>query len=186
MAGGDSNHSSPLLGAQAPRGDEPLLSQARQAQRRAQVADLLERLYQPMVHKRYDAVLTLAEYAEIPRAVGGIVRSLRDESVLVRLAAILAITEIGPRLANPLLCGHAIHHLAAMLADPQAYISTLAAETLMALGGAVHPRVAALAEEAHARREAIIPFSHLAAEALERIGTPEALAALAEWPDLSR
>lgn len=186
-----SNRHTPSLGGKRPRkrtGREPALSQ-NGSPRVATVGGLLEQLHSPVAHRRFNAVLALVDYPESPSGAGGIIRALRDDSLLVRLAAMFALHDLGPRLENPMLLRRAVAGLEHILNDPTARISVLAANTLVAFSrvgdagakAAAHPGIERLAELIKSADGLTISFSSFAMQALERIGTPEARAAVDRW-----
>lgn len=169
-----------------PTGREPALSRKTAPRRKSTIGSLLEQLNSPVIHVRFNTIIALSDYPSSPSAGGAVIRALRDDSLLVRLAALFALAHIGPRLENPLLQKRAVGALRAILHDSSAQITRLAANTLIGLSASSRTAplgVDALAQVVTATDDGVIPFSVFAIHALERIGTPEALSVVTEWRD---
>lgn len=107
-------------------GREPGLSRVYRCERTAAVARLIGDLRSSVTHIRFNAALGLADYADHPRAVGGMIRTVRDEARLVSLAAIFGLGWIGDRLTDEVLRAHAITVLGCILkADPPLKIGAM-------------------------------------------------------------
>jgi|GEM_PF-4493716 len=174
-------------------GLEPGLSRYHHPQRTVTFGGLMELLHTPYVHSRFRAVLALADFADHDGAVAALIRSLGDDSVLVRLAAIFALGQIGPRISNPMLSEQATVLLAAFLdRESKLIIPSVAIRVLLGLPQSGPESSASLAFDERLTglsaegQTPIVHLSEFAAEALQKIGTLEAAAALDAWREHPR
>src|SRR5690349_15329574 len=81
-------------------GREPGLSRVHRTERTAAVAALIKDVCAPVTHRRFNAVLGLADYPDQPRAVGAILRTAQDEALMTKVAVVYALGWMGARLSD--------------------------------------------------------------------------------------
>jgi HEAT repeat protein len=167
------------------------------------VQPLITALADPHKHVRWDAADALGRLGD-PRAVDPLIAALTDPDELVRSRVASALGQLAdPRAVDPLINALADPHkhvrwsaadalgdladpraldpLIAALADPDEHVRSSAASALGQLGNAraVQPLILLLSDNAETLF--MNRVCDAAAEALERIATPEARAAVEEW-----
>jgi HEAT repeat protein len=130
---------------------------------------LAKAVQHPVRDVRIHAAFALVPFKDA-RAVPGLIEALCDEDESMRAIAAAVLGHIGDAAAVP--------NLIDALRDKEDIVGEAAAEALGLIGDAA--AVQGLLDALH--DEGIDMFVHVAvAEALEEIGTPEALAAIEEW-----
>jgi len=130
---------------------------------------LAKAVQHPVRDVRIHAAFALVPFKDA-RAVPGLIEALCDEDESMRAIAAAVLGHIGDAAAVP--------NLIDALRDKEDIVGEAAAEALGLIGDAA--AVQGLLDALH--DEGIDMFVHVAvAEALEQIGTPEALAAVEEW-----